>query len=123
MGGTTTLEHGGHGAAHDAPRVLGPFLFRLLSADDLAQPPARHSLARFAEADIGRGQAFGAQPRGPALRIDLRDPFASSSHVHLERGGGDWRVRDEGSRNGTMVDGERAPAGELLPLRDGPSSR
>jgi len=119
VSGTTTLEHGGHSAGHDAPRVLGPLLFRLLSADDLAQPPARYSLARFAEADLGRGHLLGAQPRGTALRIDLRDPFASSRHVHLERDGGVWRVRDEGSRNGTMIDGERAPIGELLPLRAG----
>jgi transcriptional regulator with GAF, ATPase, and Fis domain len=53
------------------------------------------------------------------LRIELGDPFASSCHVHLERAAGVWRVRDERSRNGTMIDGERAPTGELVPLRDG----
>jgi len=115
----TTLEHGGQGARDDAPRVLGPLLFRLISADDLAQPPARYSLARFAEADIGRADLFGTQRRGTALRVDLRDPFASSHHSHLERCGGDWLVRDEGSTNGTMIDGERAPLSESLPLRDG----
>jgi len=119
VGGTTTLEHSGHGAGQDAPRVLGPLLFRLLTADDVAHPPARYSLERFAEVDIGRAQSYGARPSGTALRIDLRDPFASSRHVHLERQGGDWRVRDEGSRNGTAIDGERAPIGESLPLRDG----
>ena len=54
MGGMTALEHGGQGARDDAPRVLGPLLFRLVSADDLAQPPARYSLARFLHERSGR---------------------------------------------------------------------
>ena len=116
---TTTLEHGQHGAGRGAPQSLGPLLFRLLSADDLIQPSARYSLARFAEVEIGRSGLSGRQPRPTALRIDIRDPFASSRHAHLERRDGGWQVRDEGSRNGTLVDGERAPAGEEVPLGEG----
>src|SRR2546428_13267413 len=102
----TTLEHRGQGAREDASRVLGPLLFRLLSADDLVHSSARYSLARFAEVEVGRADLFGAQPRGAGLRIDLRDPFASSRHAHLERRGGHWLVRDESSTKGTMIDGK-----------------
>jgi sigma-54 dependent transcriptional regulator, acetoin dehydrogenase operon transcriptional activator AcoR len=116
---TTTLEHRRDGAGHSAPRALGPLLFRLLCGDDLSQPPARYSLASLSEVDIGRASPSGAAPREKALRIELSDPFASSNHAHLERGDGGWRVRDEDSRNGTLVNDQRAQAGEQVPLRDG----
>jgi sigma-54 dependent transcriptional regulator, acetoin dehydrogenase operon transcriptional activator AcoR len=115
----TTLEHGGYGAGDDAPRALGPLLFRLLSADDVARPSARWSLARAAEVDIGRAEHAGAERLATSLRVRVRDPFASSRHAHLQRDGAGWTVRDEGSRNGTAIDGQRAPAGEPVPLRDG----
>jgi hypothetical protein len=116
---TTTLEHGQHGAGRGAPQPLGSLLFRLLSADDLSQPSARYSLAPFAEVEIGRSGLSGEQPRPTALRVDVRDPFASSRHAHLERRDGGWRVRDQDSRNGTLVNGERAAAREDVPLADG----
>ena len=116
---TTTLEHGQHGAGRGAPQPLGPLLFRLLSADDPSQPSVRYSLVTFAEVEIGRSGLAGGQPRPTALRIDIRDPFASSRHAHLEGRDGGWRVRDEDSKNGTMVNGERAPAGEEVSLADG----
>ena len=119
MDSTTTLEHGQQGAGRGAPQPLGPLLFRLLSADDLSQPSARYSLEPFAEVEIGRSGLSGEQPRPTALRVGVRDPFASSRHAHLQRRDGGWRVRDEGSRNGTLVNGERAPAGEEVPLADG----
>ncbi|HYV66262.1 MAG TPA: FHA domain-containing protein, partial [Myxococcales bacterium] len=115
----TTLEHGGYGAGDDAPRPLGPLLFRLLSADDLARPSARYSLARAAEVDIGRADHAGAERLGTSLRLRVQDPFASSRHAHLARDEGEWTVRDEGSRNGTAIDGQRVPQGEQVPLRDG----
>src|SRR5207237_894305 len=102
---------------------LGSLLFRLLCSDDLTQPPARYSLAPFVEVDIGRASSgagpSGASPPGRTLRIDVRDGFASSRHAHLERADGGWRVRDGGSKNGTLVNDQRAPTGEHVPLRDG----
>ena len=94
-------------------------MFRLLCSDDLSQLPARYSLARLAEVDIGRAGSAGAGPREKALRIDLHDPFSSSRHAHLELGDGGWRVRDEGSKNGTLVSDQRPRTGEHVPLRDG----
>ncbi|HET9754333.1 MAG TPA: hypothetical protein VFP52_15280, partial [Myxococcales bacterium] len=60
MDPAATLEHERPGTG-SAPRALGPLLFRLLSADDLAQPPARYSLSGGAAVEIGRGPGFAAR--------------------------------------------------------------
>jgi sigma-54 dependent transcriptional regulator, acetoin dehydrogenase operon transcriptional activator AcoR len=113
-----TLEHERPGSG-SVPRSLGPLLFRLLSADDLSQPPARYALGSATAVEIGRGPDFTGRRGADSLRIDIRDPFASSRHARLERRDGIWSVRDEGSRNGTLVDGRRLPPGEQVALRDG----
>ena len=48
--------------------------------------------------------------------IGLPDRFLSGRHFVLERGPAGAILRDEGSKNGTFVNGERAT---LQPLRDG----
>jgi sigma-54 dependent transcriptional regulator, acetoin dehydrogenase operon transcriptional activator AcoR len=116
---TTTLEHGQPGGSHGAPRALGPILFRLLCGDDLSQPPARFALAPFSDLEIGRAASAGAAANGKTLRVDVRDPFASSRHAHLEKSNGTWGVRDEGSKNGTLINDQRAPTDGHVPLRDG----
>jgi len=118
---TRTLENAAvRGVSGDAPRDLGPMLFRLVCADDLTQPPARHSLSRVGEVSIGRGRTAVAETTEEGLRIGIPDPFASSVHAHLEQNwDGAWYVRDEGSKNGTVVDAGRVPPGELVRLRDG----
>ncbi len=116
---STTLEHGRDGTQKGAPRALGALLFRLLCGDDLSQPPARYALASVHEVDVGRTASPGGCAAKGQLRIDLRDSFASSRHAHLERSDGAWRLRDEGSRNGTLVNGQRAQPGEVVPLREG----
>jgi sigma-54 dependent transcriptional regulator, acetoin dehydrogenase operon transcriptional activator AcoR len=118
MDPAATLEHERPGTG-SAPRALGPLLFRLLSADDLAQPPARYSLAGNVAVEIGRGQGFAARRSADTLRVDVRDPFASSRHARLEARDGAWLLRDEGSRNGTLVNGRRLAPGEEVALREG----
>ena len=118
MDPATTLEHGREQGG-GAPHTVGPFLFRIASADDLVQPPARYSIAPFQSIAVGRAATFSADRRGNALHIGLGDPFASSRHAHLDRRDGAWRLRDEGSRNGTLVNGKRIPAGEQVHLREG----
>ena len=51
---------------------------------------------------------------GCDVRID--DPSVSRRHVALERRGGGWFVVDQGSVNGSFLDGKRVGEG---PLRDG----
>jgi transcriptional regulator with PAS, ATPase and Fis domain len=104
----------------DAPGELGPLLFGVLCGEDLSQPPVRYSLSRVAEVGFGRARPPGAEIRGKVLRIGIADPFASSSHARLEQNWNSaWHVRDEDSKNGTLVNSERVRPGELVRLRDG----
>lgn len=52
------------------------------------------------------------------LTITTDDPYASTPHVCLRRVGGRWFVHDDGSKNGTFVDGSPLGAAEGRPLGD-----
>jgi len=107
-------------ASADAPRELGPLLFRLLSADVPSDPSARFALAGLDRVTLGRADDAGFADDGArAARITVRDRYASGTHARIEAHGGALRVRDEGSRNGTWVDGRRLAPGEAAPLHDG----
>ena len=56
---------------------------------------------------------------GRAERSSLRlsDPFASNDHCVLRRRGGEWRIEDLATTNGTLVDG--LPVDREAPLRSG----
>src|SRR4051812_23800509 len=118
---TKTLENvASNKADPGAPCELGPLLFRLLCADDLSQAPARYSLSGVAGVSFGRARAADAVVTGETMRIAVPDPFVSASHAQLEQNWDSaWHVRDNGSRNGTVVNGEWVRAGEVLRLRDG----
>jgi len=51
-------------------------------------------------------------PRG-ALRVRVRDTRVSGLHATLERQAGTWRLRDEHSKNGTEVNGQRVTEHDL----------
>ena len=59
-------------------------------------------------------RAMVGRDKGCDVQID--DPSVSRRHVAFERRGGDWLVVDQGSVNGSFLDGKRV--GEA-PLRDG----
>lgn len=54
--------------------------------------------------------------RGNECDIRLQDPMVSRKHAVLVYAQGQWYIQDQGSRNGTLVNGERVGA---APLRDG----
>src|SRR5262245_65092615 len=58
--------------------------------------------------------------RDPSCDVVLDDKSVSRRHASLERRGEAWAVVDQGSANGTFVDGE--PVREA-PLRDGQELR
>jgi pSer/pThr/pTyr-binding forkhead associated (FHA) protein len=69
-----------------------------------------------------RGQAIPLEPvtrvgRSEANTLVLDDEFVSTAHAMVVLREGRWWVRDEGSTNGTMVNGQRVD-GET-PIRDG----
>jgi hypothetical protein len=69
----------------------------------------------------GRLWSFGARSirvgRLPSLELFLDEPSVSRRHAIILWGGHSWRVRDEGSTNGTFVNGIRVYAGSSCCLR------
>jgi pSer/pThr/pTyr-binding forkhead associated (FHA) protein len=53
--------------------------------------------------------------RGPDMDIVLEDPGASRCHAMLYRRGSAWTIRDNGSANGLLVNGEVVDEWELQP--------
>ncbi len=70
------------------------------------RPGTRHLLRGIERALIGRGNQ-PARREGVTLRIDLADPHLSVEHATVERALGGWTLRDLGSKNGVIVNGER----------------
>jgi DNA-binding NtrC family response regulator len=71
------------------------------------RPGTRHLLRGVERALIGRGSQ-PARREAATLRIDLPDPHLSIEHAVVERALGGWTLRDLGSKNGVIVNGERA---------------
>ncbi|HEY1552359.1 MAG TPA: sigma 54-interacting transcriptional regulator [Kofleriaceae bacterium] len=76
---------------------------------DAGRPRAgsRHLLRGIERAVLGRGAKPHATRDRSALRIDLPDPHLSVEHAVIERALGGWTLRDLGSKNGVIVNGER----------------
>jgi hypothetical protein len=45
--------------------------------------------------------------RSPDCQVVIDDPSVSKVHARLRLDGQQWQVKDEGSRNGTFINGER----------------
>ena len=67
----------------------------------------RHLLRGIERALVGRGPRASSTRASSTLRIDLPDPHLSVEHAVVERALGGWTVRDLGSKNGVIVNGER----------------
>jgi len=75
---------------------------------DAGRPRAgtRHLLRGIERTLVGRGHG-PARRDNATLRIDLPDPHLSVEHAAIERALGGWTLRDLGSKNGVIVNGER----------------
>ena len=95
-----------------------PQLFRVLECNRPLAPSARHCLGELDGVAIGRGErrCDRGEHAGRQLRLDVPDPWMSSTHARLVRRDGAWLLEDAGSRNGTLVNG--APV-ERAVLADG----
>src|SRR6266540_2291395 len=87
-----------------------------LDCQALAAWPEIVSLAGMRTVSIGRGRERRAVASGTDLRLDLPDRWISQNHARLQRIGERWSVEDDGSRNGSRVNGERV---ERKTLSDG----
>ena len=91
-------------------------LVRLLSADAPDVPSSRYWIERVEAVRIFRG-TNSAGVRGHTLEVGIDDPYASGKHVLLRLTPVGITICDEGSSNGTYVDGERLLAGEQRSVR------
>lgn len=57
--------------------------------------------------------------RSPDNDVPLLEPSISRQHAIISWRAGQWHLEDQGSRNGTSVNGERLPFGRSRVLRDG----
>ena len=57
--------------------------------------------------------------RSEAADLRLRDGAVSGEHAVINWNGNNWRVRDLGSRNGTLLNGRRLSAGVSVTLNQG----
>lgn len=69
---------------------------------------------------IGREDAVGnIFPDVDLAEHDAHAKGVSRRHARLFYQGKQWYVEDQGTENGTFVDGRRAPSGVPVPLQDG----
>jgi transcriptional regulator with AAA-type ATPase domain len=110
---------------------------RLIAAFECRRPLSpglRLSLADVEEVLVGRGSDRRAWSRNDRrLTIGIPDAEMSRLHVKLTRGGNGWVLSDVGSKNGTLVGGQRTTrralvdgdlieiGGSLLVYRDRPA--
>ncbi|HVM44372.1 MAG TPA: FHA domain-containing protein [Candidatus Thermoplasmatota archaeon] len=122
----------------DAMRALGTLRPLGVAPDDLARTKAVVAGARDRTAEnsaprlvVVYGVDLGAAHRlesGNAWSIGrekgcgiqlINDPFASSRHAQIERRAGGFEITDLFSRNGTLLDWDRLPPGQAMPLANG----
>jgi hypothetical protein len=77
-----------------------------------AQPGGQLVVLHAPDEALSVGTAFPLQPvtfigRSPTNTIPIPDTYASAQHSLLTWREGQWRLEDQGSRNGTLLNGTR----------------
>jgi len=90
-----------------------PHLFLELECDRPLVGPARWRLSGLDSVHLGRGQARRTQRQPHELAIEVPDCWMSVEHAELRRIDGKWIVRDQGSKNGILLDGQPVREAEL----------
>jgi two-component system, NtrC family, response regulator AtoC len=96
LGLPNTIAHEGDGIGDELQLVL-------VEQDNVTA----HSLPSPGQVLVGRGTE---------VDVALTDPGASAQHARIYVEGGAVTIEDLGSRNGTVVRGQRLPQGERVPL-------
>jgi len=85
---------------------------KVLCAHDLRQSPVRHWLDGCEEIRVFRGPPGATRKDGGVLSVAIDDGYASTRHLLVRRAADAFWVSDEGSTNGTAVDGRKLEQGE-----------
>jgi sigma-54 dependent transcriptional regulator, acetoin dehydrogenase operon transcriptional activator AcoR len=119
MSAGNTLTRSDSDRDPDQPRPR-PALFQVLDCARPLTSSVRYLLGDLREVELGRGDAAWAarepRPGGTALVVRVPDGRMSSRHARIVRDGAGFALVDEGSKNGSFVNGARA---ERTALRDG----
>jgi DNA-binding NtrC family response regulator len=95
-------------------RRFAPYLFVEIECERPLLGPARHLLADVDRVLLGRGpQRMARRPGDGVLEIALPDGWMSKAHAELRREQDGWTIRDLGSKNGTLVEGESIQTADL----------
>jgi transcriptional regulator with GAF, ATPase, and Fis domain len=89
----------------DEVSAAEPHLFVALECHRPLSGGSRHALAGIDEVTLGRGIERFALRGERQLELRIPDPLMSSSHARLFRNGGTWSIEDDGSTNGTFLEG------------------
>jgi transcriptional regulator with PAS, ATPase and Fis domain len=91
--------------------TAGAQLILVACGDEPLAGSVRHSLEGTDEVSIGRGPARRCERRVDAglrrLVLGVPDRRVSTTHASLSRSGASWRLEDPGSKNGTLINGQR----------------
>jgi hypothetical protein len=103
-----------------------------ISGETTAVPPNVQAAAHALFADADRAFAWpvaksGRNPFGGMITVGrtknndvvIEEPIVSKFHAYLARRGDAWTITDQGSTNGTTVDGKRLANAESASLQDG----
>jgi transcriptional regulator of acetoin/glycerol metabolism len=92
-----------------------PALYLLLECDRPTAGSVRVSLRGRSRVEVGRGERRDtARDDDAGVRLTVPDPWMSGRHAELVCALGEWTIRDAGSRNGVVKNGERVTHAALL---------
>lgn len=96
---------------------IEPYLFLVIEGARLDAGGMRIALAKLESLRIGRGEARALVRAEGGATLGVPDSRMSGAHARLARQDSSWQLHDEGSTNGTLVNGEPIVAARAL--RDG----
>ena len=90
---------------------------------EVPRPGGQVVVLRTADETLAVGSAFPLQPvtsigRSPANTISIPEPYASAQHALLTLREGQWWLEDQGSRNGTLLNGTRVAGPTVVSAGD-----
>jgi hypothetical protein len=93
------------------------------TAREVARPSGHLVVLQTEEDALVVGTAFPLQPvtsigRAPTNTVAIPEPYASAQHTLLTLREGQWWLEDQGSRNGTLLNGTRVTGPTVVSAGD-----
>lgn len=111
---TRTIDADPSGPDQHGPQTEG-VLVLLLECGRPTAGSTRHRLTSLQQVKLGRGPARSVVRQGTTLELSVPDAAMSSAHAALSLSHGRWVIEDQGSKNGTTVNGAKLRRALLHP--------